>query len=85
MNYRAIKNFRYVGNCTNLGFRTIEKYLKDCVRANKREIERLVKIYRPDLHYALGLDFHNPYNYYRTDKHLILTHSSIEYFFEYEK
>ena len=56
--------------------------MKGAVRANKAIINNLVKEHYEDIYIALGLHYYNPYNYYRTATHLILVHSSIEYFFK---
>lgn len=54
-------------------------------RADKRVINRLVKMHMPDLYYALRLDLRNPYAYFKTSDHLILVHSGIEYFLAYRR
>ena len=70
--------------CVGISMDRWEELMKGCVRANKRVVNRLVKKHLPDLHHSLALEFCNPYNYYRTDTHLILVHSMIEYFLRYE-
>ena len=66
---------------------TIDKWdelMKGSVRADKRKIDKLVKEHLPELFEDLCLNFCNPYNYFKTDKHLILVHSAIEYFLRYK-
>ncbi|HAH22484.1 MAG TPA: hypothetical protein DCL77_01740 [Prolixibacteraceae bacterium] len=77
--------------CVGTGIRTLEKYMKDMTRADKMKINRLVREHLPDLAYDLMLTerplkdlyWFNPYNYYKTKRHLILVQSSIEYFIRY--
>lgn len=57
--------------------------MEGAVRADKQHINRLVRRHLPELYHALALNYYNPYNYYRTKTHLILVHSSIEYFIKY--
>lgn len=52
--------------------------------ANKQVIDKLVKRHLPNLHDSLALDLYNPYKYYKTEKHLVLVHSGIEYFLKYQ-
>lgn len=73
-------NIEYECNCTCISIDKWEELMKNHVRADKSKINKLVKNQLPDLYEALSLDFYNPYNYYRTDSHLILVHSMIEYF-----
>lgn len=62
--------------------------MKGATRADTYLINRLVKEHLPELFMALSLDckplkdlsWFNPYQYYKTKKHLILVHSGIEYF-----
>ena len=60
-----------------------DKLMSGSTRSDKRIINKLVKEHIPELYYDLSLDFYNPYNYYKTATHLILVHSSIEYFLRY--
>jgi len=70
--------------CVGIGLNKWEELMKNCTQANKRTIDRLVKKHLPDLYDSLALWAYNPYNYYKTKTHLILVHSSIEYFLKYE-
>lgn len=58
--------------------------MKGAVKADKNRINNLVKKQIPSLYESLALNCYNPYNYYRTKTHLILIHSSIEYFIPYQ-
>lgn len=73
-------------DCTCVGISGIvwDKLMRGATRANNKKIDQLVKQHLPDLYEDLALDSYNPYNYYKTDTHLILVHSSIEYFIKYE-
>ncbi len=85
MDYDNITHLDYECNCTNCGsiFKW-ERLMEGAVRANKKMIDRLVKKFLPDLYEELALNFFNPYNYFRTKKHLVLVHSGIEYFLRFE-
>ena len=69
--------------CVGLALREWERRMKHATRANKRKIDRLVKIHLPELYEGLALWAYNPYNYFKTKEYLILVHSGIEYFFDY--
>lgn len=80
MNYDNIRFLTYETNCTAISLSEWEKLMEGHKRANKRIINSLVKSHLPDLYDSLVLNYPNPYSYYKTDTHLILTHSAIEYF-----
>ena len=82
--YYEIDHLQYECNCTEISITKWEQLMKDAVKANKGKVNRLVKKYLPWLYSKLQLDFHNPYNYYRTKTHLVLVHSNIEYFIKYK-
>lgn len=85
MDYNNIQNLSLDCTCVNCGGPAHwERLMEGAVKANKKMINRLVKKFLPDLYENLALDLYNPYNYYRTDKHLILVHSAIEYFLSYQ-
>lgn len=83
MNYNNLQDLQLDATCTNIGINEWNYYMKGKKRANKREINRLIKSQLPGLYNDLCLDFYNPYNYFKTDTHLIVTHSAIEYFIRY--
>ena len=70
--------------CVGCGQRRWDQLMQDAVKANKRTINKLVQEHLPDLYHGLALDYYNPYNYLKTKTHLILVHSSIEYFLRYK-
>ncbi len=82
--YNRIRLTGLDATCVGIEMRAWEKLMKGAVRADKRQINRLVKRDLPRLHYDLALEYYNPYNYFRTGQHLILVHSGIEYFIAYE-
>jgi len=84
MNYNKIYRLLYECNCTQMSKRKWESYMANAKRANKEKINKLLKIFLPELYEELALDYFNPYNYYRTETHLIVVHSSIEYFIDYK-
>jgi len=69
--------------CVGITFNKWENLMKGHTRSNKKQIDRLVKKHLPKLYEELRLNFYNPYNYYKTKRHLILVHSGIEYFISY--
>lgn len=84
MNYNSITTISLEATCVDLTDEKWELKMKGARKANKKAIDRLVKKLLPELHYSLALDFYNPYNYLRTETHLILVHSGIEYFLTYQ-
>lgn len=70
--------------CEGISIKEWNKLMKGATRANHKMINRLVKKHLPDLFHALALDLYNPYHYFKTKTHLILVHSSIEYFLRFE-
>jgi hypothetical protein len=73
----------YIGNCSELPASFVDKQMDKAARANKKNINRLVKQQYPDIFESLDLSFYNPFDYYKNDKFLILRHSAIGYFFKY--
>ena len=70
----------YETNCTSITLDEWEALMNGAKIANKRHINQLVKTQLPGLYERLGLEFPNPYRYYKTKTHYILCHSAIEYF-----
>ena len=85
MNYKSVSGLELEARCSDVTLFRWTELMKGHTRANKKEIDRLVKEFLPDLHYDLALDFYNPYNYYKTKTHLILVHSATEYFLRFYK
>jgi len=69
--------------CVGIDIERWDQLMERATKANKRTINNLVKRHLPDLYKALGLNYRNPYNYFKTKEHLVLVHSSIEYFLSY--
>lgn len=85
MDYNSISKLSLDCTCVDCGgIDRWERLMEGAVKANKKMINRLVKKFLPDLYENLALNSYNPYTYYRTDKHLILVHSAIEYFLSYQ-
>lgn len=78
-----VSYLEYDTNCTEISSWKWEDLMEGATVANKQAIDKLVKRHLPNLYYSLALDLHNPYKYYKTEKHLVLVHSSIEYFLSY--
>ena len=83
MDYSKITELKNECCCCNISQYKWDILMNNAVRADKKKINRLVKKLLPNLYYELRLNFHNPYNYFRTKTHLILVHSSIEYSLRY--
>jgi len=85
INYKKVTLGHLEATCVGLGYGKWESLMKGAVRANFREVNRLVKRDLPELYHNLALNFYNPYNYYRTKRHIILVHSGIEHFITYNQ
>lgn len=83
MDYNSIKSLELECTCVGIGNRRWDKLMLNAVRGNSKRINQLVKKFLPDLYKELSLDLYNPYHYYRTNTHLILVHSSVEYFLKF--
>jgi hypothetical protein len=82
-NYKRIQLNDLEYTCVGISPNKWESLMGGAVRANKAEIDRLVKRDLPSLYHDLCLNYYNPYNYFRTARHLILVHSRIEHFITY--
>lgn len=82
--YNRIKYVELESTCVGIGLTKWEQNMEGAKRANKKEINRIVKRLLPDLYDQLALDFYNPNQYFKTERHLILVHSMIEYFIRYK-
>lgn len=83
MNYALITSLEYETCCSQITQSDWDRLMQGAKRADKRKINALVKKYLPELFNDLGLRFRNPYNYFKTKTHFVLTHSAIEYFIKY--
>ena len=81
---KTVRSLHLECDCTSISKKEWDKLMSGATRANKRIIDRLVKNHIPSLYWDLALNYSNPYVYYKTDTHLILVHSSIEYFLKYD-
>ena len=79
-----VKELFLEATCVGCGIFEWEELMKDHTRANKNQIDNLVKKHLPELYKALFLNLYNPYFYHKTKTHLILVHSGIEYFLKFE-
>jgi hypothetical protein len=87
-----ISYLEYETNCTAISPRKWDKLMQGHKRANFYEINKLLKKFVPEMFESFGFDlkplkelnWFNPYHYYRTEKHFIIVHSGIEYFFKYK-
>lgn len=75
----------YECNCTHIPISKWEKLMNGSVKADKEKVNKLVKEQLPQLYKSLALNYHNPYDYGRTETHFILVHSMIEYFLKIKK
>ena len=83
--YKAITGLKYETCCFEITALQWDSKMEGAIKGNKKIINYLVKIHCPDMYASLALNFYNPYDYYRTDRYLILVHSSIEYFFKIKR
>ena len=67
--------------CFSISNRRWRQLMEGATKANKKYIDRIVKKHIPELYEGLALGISN---YLKTSTHLILVHSSIEYFLKYE-
>jgi hypothetical protein len=80
MGYREIAYLEYETSCVGITQERWDELMKDSKRANKREVNKLVKDKIPSLYDGIQLKYFNPYNYFKTKTHLILVHSAVEHF-----
>lgn len=79
--------------CGSISVNRYDQLYDKATRADRRKINRIVRSFLPDLANNLGLfqkslkdlRWFNPYKYYKTETHLILVHSQIDYFIKYER
>ena len=71
--------------CSGIGLAQWNRWMARATRADHRLINSLVRRHLPDLYEDLRLDLRNPYQYFKTRRHLILVHSAIEYFLGYRE
>lgn len=64
--------------CMQIGVKKWDELMKGATRADKNKVEKIVKNHFPDDWFS----FYNPYEYYKTETHIIYKHSAIEYFFK---
>ena len=81
--YNKVHSLYFEASCVNVSQQKWDDLMSGAKKGNKREINKLVKRFLPDLYIGLALNYYNPYNYYRTDTHLILVHSGIEHFLKF--
>ena len=82
---RQVDGLRLEATCCDINLAQWERWMAGATRADHRRIDTLVKRHLPDLYEALSLNLRNPYNYFKTRRHLILVHSAIEYFLGYRE
>ena len=80
-----VDGLRLEATCCDINLAQWERWMAGATRADHRQIDSLVKRHLPDLYEALSLNLRNPYNYFKTRRHLILVHSAIEYFLGYRQ
>ena len=82
---RKVKYLELYTTCVNCG--GVDEWnnlMAGAVRADHKQLDRLIKKHLPDLYRGLFRNLYNPYNYFKTKDHLIMVHSGIEYFLNYE-
>lgn len=81
--YNNIDSLYFEASCCNVSQEEWDRLMFGAKTANKRQINKLVKTFLPDLYISLALNYYNPFDYYKTKTHLILVHSAIEYFLKF--
>jgi hypothetical protein len=81
---KKVRSLYLEATCGTISDFECEKRFEKATVANKKIVDKLVKKHLPELYEALALNLWNPYKYYKTEKHLILVHSSIDHFLAYE-
>ena len=68
--------------CADITEKQWERLMNNAQRVSYKKLLSLIKNNLPDLYYALGLNYPNPYSTQcrQTDTYYILVHSAIEYF-----
>ena len=82
---RQVEGLWLEATCSGINLAQWERWMAGATRADKRQIDSLVRRHLPDLYESLSLNLRNPYNYFKTRRHLILVHSAIEYFLAYRQ
>ena len=83
IDYDSIESLTLEYTCDGISAWKWEELMEGHVRANHKKINSLVKKLLPELWEDLCLEFHNPYNYFRTKTHLVLVHSCVEHFIKF--
>lgn len=75
----------YEGCCAGFSTRKCDSLMKNRRRFSYKRLVSLIKKQYPDMYEELGLEFPNPWSSdtWKTPIHLIMNHSSVEYFFRY--
>lgn len=81
--YSSIKALALECTCVGITKHEHDRLYSGATRADKKQVNQIVKKLLPDLYEALELQFYNPYNYYKTKTHIILIHSQIDHFITY--
>ncbi len=77
---RAEENGIYLeATCVGVGMSRWEKLMAGATRADKRRVEAIMIKHGHLTRFDANM--YNPYDYYKTETHLIYVHSSIEHFF----
>lgn len=76
---KALRNGVFLeATCVGIGMTEWERLMKNATRANKKTVHKTLKN-------EIESDFlkaYNPYNYFKTETHIIYVHSAIEHFFK---
>ena len=77
--YNSITSIYLETTCISTSIPEWEQLMEGAVRACKKTVHKILLKHRcltPE-----DVKYYNPYDYYRTDTHIIYIHSSIEYFY----
>lgn len=77
--YNSITSVYLENTCVGTTMDEWEGFMKGSVRADKRQVHRI--LLEQDQITSMDVRLRNPYDFYRTDTHLIYVHSGIEHFY----
>jgi len=68
-------------DCTSVSLTRWEELMKGATQADKNIVNKLIQK-NTDGEFENFINFHNPYDHYKTKTHIIFVHSAIEHFFK---
>ena len=82
--YNDIKGLTFECDCTQINIREWDRLMEGHKRANRTELKNILK--RLGMRNLISKFYTgNPYNFYKTDTHIIFVWSAIEFFYKIER